>query len=77
MNVVGLVNDLYDLIKSNVNKDQVGMMVETLNILEDNLVIDGEIAELNKCYGIHEELDEALEKYFSEKDDEENYYDED
>lgn len=70
MNIVGTINDLYEIIKSNVSDNNVNStMVEVLQILEDNMIIDGEVSELNRCYGIDDELDNALDEYFSQKDD--------
>jgi hypothetical protein len=75
-NVVGVVNDVFDLLsESSLKKEElVAVMTELLVIFEENMVIEGYADELEDCLGIDNRLDAAIEKYYAdmEGDDDED-----
>lgn len=66
--MVGTVNDIFDVLANTSLKksDLVAIMAEILNVLEENMVLDGEAGELDECNGIHNSLDAAIQKYYED-----------
>lgn len=73
-NVVGVVNDIFEVLREAPMKKDVlaELMTEVLEILGENMVLEGHSSELDDCLGIHPALDEAIEAYYNINSDEDD-----